>query len=70
MSRSKGLLEFGEMSVEEVGFFGTHHIVHGRSAKDPNLAIITHLPQDQAVRVGERLRLAIDPKRVVVLQAP
>jgi spermidine/putrescine transport system ATP-binding protein len=70
LSRSKGLLDLGEVSVEEVGFFGTHHVVHGRSTRDSSLAITMHLPQDETARVGGRLRLAVDPKKIVVLNAP
>jgi hypothetical protein len=64
------LLDLGEISVEESGFFGTHHAVHGWSLRAPNQAITVHLPQDRAARAGERLHLAVDPKKVVVLKAP
>jgi spermidine/putrescine transport system ATP-binding protein len=69
-SPAKGLLGLGEMTVEEAGFFGTHHVARGRHRRDGGKAITIHLPQDRAVKVGEMLPLAIDPNKVVVLKLP
>jgi spermidine/putrescine transport system ATP-binding protein len=69
-NRSKGLLDLGEMTVEETGFFGTHHVARGRHRREPAQAILIHLPQDRTVKVGETLPLVIDPSKIVILRRP
>jgi spermidine/putrescine transport system ATP-binding protein len=68
MSPAKGLLDLGEMTVEEAGFFGTHHMARGRHRRDDGQMIAIHLPQDRTAKVGEALPLAIDPAKIVVLR--
>jgi spermidine/putrescine transport system ATP-binding protein len=61
------LMPLGVMQVEEVSFFGTHHRCLGRHLKS-NMSVITRLPQDRAVKVGEKLHLAVKREDIVMLR--
>jgi spermidine/putrescine transport system ATP-binding protein len=69
-SPAKGLLDLGEISIEEAGFFGTHHVARGRHLRDPGFVASVHVAQDDVPRLGAKLRLAIDPAKIVVLAKP
>jgi len=66
VDEDRGLVPLGEMRVEEVSFFGTHHRCLGRHLES-SMSIIIRLPQNRAVKVGEKLHLAVKREDIVML---
>ncbi len=62
-----GALDLGSGTVEDIGFFGTFH--RARVALDAlgGAPVIAHLPQGARTEPGMRLRLGLDPARIVLL---
>jgi ABC-type Fe3+/spermidine/putrescine transport system ATPase subunit len=67
VGEDRGLVALGELQVEEVSFFGTHHRCLGHHLES-NASIIIRLPQDRVVRVGEKLHLAVKREDIVLLR--
>jgi ABC-type Fe3+/spermidine/putrescine transport system ATPase subunit len=61
-------IALGEVEVEEVSFFGTHHRCRGRHAKSGQ-SLIIRLPQHQAAQVGEILSVSVARVDIVLLVA-
>lgn len=58
--------DLGEMEITDIAFAGTHLAVRGRHLGNAAFTPLIHLPQDAGVAVGGRLRLAIDPAKIVI----
>jgi ABC-type Fe3+/spermidine/putrescine transport system ATPase subunit len=59
-------LALGELEVQKVAFFGTHHHCQGRHLQS-DLPVTIRLPQNQSVQVGEELTLSVAPDDIVLL---
>jgi spermidine/putrescine transport system ATP-binding protein len=55
-----GSLHIGLCKVEDVAFFGTHVRAHVTPLTAPDLRLVVHLPQSQAVEVGGMLDLGAE----------
>ena len=58
--RPDGALHIGLCKVEDAAFFGTHIRAHVTPLTAPDLRLIVHLPQSQAVEVGGVLDLGAE----------
>ena len=68
VSDTKGddIVSLGELLVEEVSFFGTHHRCQGRHVKS-GMSLTVRLAQDQRVQDGEVLPLSVVRDDIVFL---
>ena len=55
-----GTLRIGPCKVDDAAFFGTHIRVHVTPVAAPDLRLVVHLPQSQAIEVGAVLDLGAE----------
>ncbi len=61
-------IDLGEMEIQDVSFFGTHHRGHFTSDKLPEGTSVTaHLPQTDRVNPGDRLALGVKLEHAILL---
>ena len=61
-------IDLGEITVEEVSFFGTHHRCRARHTNS-DLPLVIRLPQNRPARAGETLTISVAREDVVLLAA-
>jgi spermidine/putrescine transport system ATP-binding protein len=59
-------VSLGEINVQEVSFFGTHHRLQVKHLKT-NRPMIIHLPQNQPIRAGKKLTISVSRDDIVLL---
>lgn len=64
---ARGPLRIGPCKVEDAAFFGTHVRAHVTPLTAPDLRLLVHLPQSQAVEPGAVLELGAE-SHVVLTQ--